>query len=351
MSKSYIGLKFGKLKVVSQGKSLKRPENGWLVRTYICICTCGKLKTVRATIINVAIKNKNNSSCGSPGCKTVTLGVKKQLVGQKFGKLTVVSEEKSIKRASQKGYRRIFKCRCECGTIVIRPYNSIVATIRDGHKTTCGQISCKIGYCFDDLSGKEFGKLKVINFSRQDKNGHSLWSCECICGNIVLKLGTELVSGHLKSCSKSCGKVNDKGVSSWNTNYANYKNGAERRLLSFGLSIKQFISICSMNCIYCGQAPQNWNTHCKKNGSIKLTKHQLPIGRQAVESAWIKKNGVDRLDNSKGYTIKNSVPCCKNCNMSKSSLSLADWIKFLSKFDFKIGEKVYKRLKLLGIKA
>ena len=28
--------------------------------------------------------------------------------------------------------------------------------------------------------------------------------------------------------------------------------------------------------------------------------------------------GSDRVDNSKGYTMENSVPCCKFCNLGKS---------------------------------
>src|SRR5258708_3678515 len=41
-------------------------------------------------------------------------------------------------------------------------------------------------------------------------------------------------------------------------------------------------------------------------------------------------NGIDRLDSSKGYTIDNCVPCCKNCNTAKlrmSKIEFLEWIK------------------------
>lgn len=35
--------------------------------------------------------------------------------------------------------------------------------------------------------------------------------------------------------------------------------------------------------------------------------------------------GVDRVDNSKGYTIENSAPCCRACNLMKGAQSLEEW--------------------------
>jgi 5-methylcytosine-specific restriction endonuclease McrA len=41
-------------------------------------------------------------------------------------------------------------------------------------------------------------------------------------------------------------------------------------------------------------------------------------------------HGIDRVDNTKGYTIENSRPCCFRCNQAKSSMTeqeFFDWIK------------------------
>lgn len=38
-------------------------------------------------------------------------------------------------------------------------------------------------------------------------------------------------------------------------------------------------------------------------------------------------NGVDRVDNTKGYTLENCVTCCAEANYAKRALSYADFIK------------------------
>jgi len=32
-------------------------------------------------------------------------------------------------------------------------------------------------------------------------------------------------------------------------------------------------------------------------------------------------NGLDRIDNAKGYILDNVVPCCKHCNYAKRNMS------------------------------
>lgn len=52
----------------------------------------------------------------------------------------------------------------------------------------------------DNLIGKRFGRLTVIDFAGLDKCGHAQWLCECDCGNRVVKLGTNLKRGLTTSC-------------------------------------------------------------------------------------------------------------------------------------------------------
>jgi hypothetical protein len=40
-------------------------------------------------------------------------------------------------------------------------------------------------------------------------------------------------------------------------------------------------------------------------------------------------NGIDRVDNTKGYTLENCVPCCTRCNLAKHTMSLTafkEWV-------------------------
>lgn len=81
-----------------------------------------------------------------------------------------------------------------------------------------------------------------------------------------------------------------------NRNFANdaawrlrvYKSAAEKRGYSWELSEMEAVVIFESSCTYCGLSPSTFQIM-----------------------------GIDRRDNSKGYTSENAVPCCKNCNTRK----------------------------------
>ena len=43
-------------------------------------------------------------------------------------------------------------------------------------------------------------------------------------------------------------------------------------------------------------------------------------------------NGIDRLDNTRGYVLDNCVPCCKHCNYVKSNLSVGVFKEWVTRF-------------------
>lgn len=54
---------------------------------------------------------------------------------------------------------------------------------------------------FRDLSGKMFGRLKVINWLGRDKSRlHTYYICQCRCGNKKICAGNLLVNGTIRSC-------------------------------------------------------------------------------------------------------------------------------------------------------
>jgi len=71
--------------------------------------------------------------------------------------------------------------------------------------------------------------------------------------------------------------------------YADYKNTSKRRKIKFSLTLKEFLYLTCHPCFYCGQPPKNF-----RRGFVY--------------------NGIDRIDHDKGYTVKNSLPCCSVCN-------------------------------------
>lgn len=52
----------------------------------------------------------------------------------------------------------------------------------------------------EDLTGKRFGRLTVMEFYGHNKYGQTIWTCECECGNVTHVCGSDLRSGSTLSC-------------------------------------------------------------------------------------------------------------------------------------------------------
>ena len=53
---------------------------------------------------------------------------------------------------------------------------------------------------FIDITGQKFGRLEVVRFSGKTKHRHSIWLCNCDCGNTLTVEKPALVSGKTRSC-------------------------------------------------------------------------------------------------------------------------------------------------------
>lgn len=51
-----------------------------------------------------------------------------------------------------------------------------------------------------DLTGSVHGKLTVVSRAENAKGGKARWNCLCACGGVSTASGTDLRSGHSKSC-------------------------------------------------------------------------------------------------------------------------------------------------------
>lgn len=67
------------------------------------------------------------------------------LIGQKFGKLTIIElhhkEQVYLPSGQKNGFRYFFLCRCECGKNTVVPLNHL----RSSHTKSCGCITLKHG--------------------------------------------------------------------------------------------------------------------------------------------------------------------------------------------------------------
>jgi len=165
-----------------------------------------------------------------------------------------------------------------------------------------------------DLLGQRFGRLKVISESKKRySNGLVLWDCICDCGNKKTVNGASLRNGK----SKSCGCLTLEAVrlpkyeASFNKLYSSYVRGSKKRGHQFTLTKEDFRNITSQNCFYCGNPPMS---ESKNNG------------KKSNFYGNYKYNGIDRVNNSEGYTKENCVASCFICNQMKLTLDQKTFI-------------------------
>lgn len=187
-----------------------------------------------------------------------------------------------------------------------------------------------------DITGQTFGRLTVL----RKHPDPCMWECSCSCGGTTLATGTNLRRGN----TTSCGCVHREQLVAFNQrtktteelwladmNLYRWKVGYRKNRLSKGLgtnqfsekprptthgehpslqwdlSLEQYVALVTSNCFYCGREPT-----------------QTPHG---ICMAGLKRNGIDRVDNSKGYVPGNCEACCSICNREKRAQSVEDFIE------------------------
>jgi hypothetical protein len=161
---------------------------------------------------------------------------------------------------------------------------------------------------FINIAGQRFGRLVPITYK-----GSGVWLCKCDCGNTIERGVTRLHTPYDRWLGeRSCGCVQKErkldGRASLRQLYKKYKEGARRRKPArvFALSESWFANLTKQNCYYCDLPPLQKFVFAKGYGAYTY-------------------NGIDRLDNNRGYTMDNCVPCCKKCNTMKTNMSLDDF--------------------------
>lgn len=159
---------------------------------------------------------------------------------------------------------------------------------------------------------------------KEYKKNHS-WYVDfiCVCGKTGTTLRKHFLSRHTKSCGCRRAKIHNKKntpllprTTIENVLYNQYVRDANNRGIEFTLNKKYFTLLTSLPCVYCGALPKN---KCNWGGTTRLY------------------NGLDRVDNEKGYIKNNVVSCCTLCNMGKNKLGKEDfleWIKRVYNFNY-----------------
>lgn len=231
------------------------------------------------------------------------------LTNQNFGRLT------ALRLNGRDGHgNRTWECLCSCGKTVYWP--SFV--LKRGAARSCGCLKHDLSVAkTGNLTDQRFGKLVVLSMAGFNQKGRSQCFCRCDCGVELLVDAARL---KIKNGSRSCGcgrlegqlrqrrrehKESGGRTGGFNQIYSKYKNGAEERQLLWDLDEKAFFELTSSACFYCNMPP-------------------LQTGKSRLHPYL--HNGIDRIDNARGYERDNVAPCCKTCNYMKRALGVKEFL-------------------------
>lgn len=175
-----------------------------------------------------------------------------------------------------------------------------------------------------DISGERYGRLVAVEFAGHLRKGSQpkrAFRFRCDCGAEVVKTlmdvrraATVSCGCHKRELARAWGERSRlaEGESSFRALYNTYKKRALKDGRAFSLTKEQFRALTSAPCTYCNIKPRQQKRACSESYGI----YQY--------------NGLDRVDNARGYELGNVAPCCAMCNRSKRELSVVeflDWVR------------------------
>ena len=127
--------------------------------------------------------------------------MRKDITGQKFGKLTAIAVDEERTKATK---MTMWRCRCDCGNEVV----VYLGNLTRGHTCSCGCLKDTISAKKrEDLTGQNFGYLTVLAYSPEEskRQKRSTWKCQCKCGAILFRTAHNLKTREKKGKIQSCG--------------------------------------------------------------------------------------------------------------------------------------------------
>lgn len=249
---------------------------------------------------------------------------KKNIIGEKFEKLTVISPAPNIPPKNGEGRSfTAWNCQCECGNIIVVRTATLVSKQQKScgcHISTSG-IAIKIG--------EKFNKLTTVSYEK------GYWNCQCECGTKTFVLTHHLISKNTQSCG--CLRSNeaknnikkaiktrtiyDPKISSARKLWRQYKYNDKKCTLTFD----EWFKLSQDNCYYCGIQPfNNYNYFLKRKNA----------SQDAKDNGNFIYNGIDRVNSNLPHTLNNCVTCCYTCNKAKSDRNIDDFYKYIKNLSY-----------------
>ncbi len=150
-------------------------------------------------------------------------------------------------------------------------------------------------------AGEVFGDFTVIERLASCVKKSLVYKCRCKCGKEHNKYAFIL---RLNDYGLVCRHHPDIEARAKAKVFRDYQRNCRIREREWSLTDEQAEVLFQEKCFYCGVEPSNTKT---------------------VDNSIYTYNGIDRIDNSIGYTVNNSVSCCTKCNMMKSTMSAEEF--------------------------
>lgn len=168
-----------------------------------------------------------------------------------------------------------------------------------------------IGSRFNFLIVKDF---PGYFFNTLEKRKTCAATVQCDCGKLFITRFGSVKNGYTKSCGCIHKLYHPKGTYGQSIRglFTRNVHRALKMKKEFTLTQDEFTELITSNCFYCGVEP--------------LMKHTFKGC-----SEHILHNGIDRYDNSKGYTLENSRPCCFECNRAKGTLTPEEFYNYINR--------------------
>ena len=154
---------------------------------------------------------------------------------------------------------------------------------------------------------------KIIAWNYENAR-HKKYTMECTLCGFTQETSIKSFYSTCKHCGNSGTRYTTKERQLWNR----YKSRAKRENIIFTIDEKEFSIICGQECFYCGIEPQQViNLHRNTNNKLIY-------------------NGVDRKEDSLGYSSGNCVACCWKCNQAKKNYGLAEFKNMIKNWSIRM---------------
>ncbi len=231
-------------------------------------------------------------------------------LGKRYGRLRVV-----CRAASDAGHRAArWHCICDCGELTTPRGESLrKGTISCG----CLKVDVQRKRLTIDETGRRHGMWLVLS-KVVDRGPKSYWLCRCDCGaerevdSWAMRYGKSQSCGCTTPYKVRCALRHPEGQAARNQALCGIKGAARRRGYAWSLTAEQAFALFALDCDYCGAPPSNRAVSNPKTGSFTY-------------------NGIDRVDNDRGYEPSNVVACCKHCNIAKRDRTREEFLAWAAR--------------------